>query len=1139
MILGGIAAIDAGFKDDKEKGIHKASLSELADSFEGEMTPLLVDVDGKVVQLTGSAEGSTRSGASCCRRSRRPTPPSRRHQRRADGAGRDRETLSAPRADERPRTRARDPPGLTLLRPLGRGGMGEAWLARDAERGSDVVAKLVPAGAAPERVALLRREARLVRKLDHPRIVAVYGFRDGARGSAVTLRYMPGGDAARRRGAPAAEVVALGRDVADALEYLHGLGVVHRDVKPSNVLLDERGRAHLADFGIAAVAWGEEDGIVLRGGGSRASMSPQQRAGEPAQPADDLYALGVPALRAALRAPSLPREASDEETAAAPPPVASPLPVPDALRGLVARLLAKSPERPALGRGGARRARGDRGELARVDAGRRAAVRLQPPPRVSRAARSSGRAAGPRRRAERPAARRPALGPGSSRPARCPRCGRGGGRRLAAALGERSRPATTTPAPAPADRRPCPRRRGTSRRGPAAAPSPRPAGHPAARRVRPAALAPRTRRPPAIHPASDPLQTASPKRRRSRTTGTPAGPSRSARTGGARSASTRRRSRWTRTSRSRSKGRSARRSAPRSRTRSTSTPAKERLSTQAVAREAEAAARARPGRGAGGAAPRARRWPRSKGARRARTPVAVVIESDGLTELTLSRVGPLGTLTRRSVDLAPGSTRSPARAAATGTCAGSSAYARTRPADRRRCAARRRCDRPPRPGARTRAGPRCRRFPVALGGSGSPVPVAAAAFRSPGWASRTARCSCSRSRARPALQRQPPHRVALAARRRHAAARGDAGRGAAAGQTACSPRDELCRGEPDRAAGRARAPAARRGPGRRGAEDAAITPVGYEPRPLGGARGRGAARAGRCSASPAARARRRVAPRPLAAGRVGLAIDPEPDTVALRGRWPDVRLGSRFVALRGPYTLVAEKEGYRRLEAPVEVTGEAGQVLRARDAAPAGPPRRGHRRGRRRRGLGGRRDAGHDAARRVRGGGGGARVRGRAPTATRVRARVAVEGRGEASSASPSLSCPSDAAPGAAAAAGAGRARRPERARGRAGRGGRERPRRDAARAARSSRAGRTGAVTKAGHDDAELRSPARRRAARGDGAPRAPARRGEDRGAAARRGAARGRPARRPGRPDAPAPGGAARDRDPPRGLRDGASRR
>jgi hypothetical protein len=56
LILGGIAAVQSGFEDGKEKGIHKAALTELADSFEGEVTPLLVDVDGKVVQLSGSAE---------------------------------------------------------------------------------------------------------------------------------------------------------------------------------------------------------------------------------------------------------------------------------------------------------------------------------------------------------------------------------------------------------------------------------------------------------------------------------------------------------------------------------------------------------------------------------------------------------------------------------------------------------------------------------------------------------------------------------------------------------------------------------------------------------------------------------------------------------------------------------------------------------------------------------------------------------------------------------------------------------------------------------------------------------------------------------------------------------------------------
>jgi serine/threonine-protein kinase len=160
-------------------------------------------------------------------------------------------------------------PGLTLLRRLGRGGMGEAWLARDAGRGIDVVAKLLPGDAPQERLALLRREARLVRKLNHPRIVPVYGFHSGERYCAVTLRHMAGGDAGARRGADPVEIVRLGRDVADALAYLHDLGVVHRDVKVSNVLLDEAGRAHLADFGIATVAHADDDGIVVRGGGSR------------------------------------------------------------------------------------------------------------------------------------------------------------------------------------------------------------------------------------------------------------------------------------------------------------------------------------------------------------------------------------------------------------------------------------------------------------------------------------------------------------------------------------------------------------------------------------------------------------------------------------------------------------------------------------------------------------------------------------------------------------------------------------------------------------------------------------------------------------------------------------------------------
>jgi serine/threonine protein kinase len=222
--------------------------------------------------------------------------------------------------------------------------MGEAWVARDAERGEEVVAKILPPDAPEERVALLRREARLVRKLKHPGIVPVHGFERGPHGSAVLLRYMKGGDAGRLKGAPPLEVVRLGREVAEALGHLHGLGVVHRDVKPTNVLLDEAGRAHLADFGIAAVAAPDDNGLVLHGGGSRATMSPQQRAGEPAAPADDVYALGALLYELLSKRPPFPPEATDDEVrTAAPPPLESPHALPFRLRSLVASMLAKEP----------------------------------------------------------------------------------------------------------------------------------------------------------------------------------------------------------------------------------------------------------------------------------------------------------------------------------------------------------------------------------------------------------------------------------------------------------------------------------------------------------------------------------------------------------------------------------------------------------------------------------------------------------------------------------------------------------------------------------------------------------------------------------------------------------------------------
>jgi len=533
-------------------------------------------------------------------------------------------------------------PGLTLLRRLGRGGMGEAWLARDAERGEDVVAKVVPADAAPERVALLRREARLVRKLAHPRIVPVYGFRSGERWSAVTLRHMSGGDAGMKRGAAAAEIVALGRDVADALAYLHDVGVVHRDVKLSNVLLDDAGRAHLADFGIASVAQGEEDGLVLRGGGSRASMSPQQCAGAPPQPADDLYALGV--LLFELLSGEPPATASPEGAPLTAAPSPLPANVPARLRGLVTSLLSPLPEgRPRSATAVRDELEAIAGELARQGAlQQQARVRLQPPPRVADAVLPPRGREGLLERAT--------AQPGAFAFAPAQLALLLGLALLAvAAIVWLPRWAAPPAAPTPSA---------------SAAPSPRaPEIAPAPAEAPPLTLAPASRETPAAavsEPASTPAPAPTPDRQAEAKA-----LARHREQGSALEA----REDWRGASREYAAALAidphvtfALEGKQRAEKRAALDDAlafhiqkPQRLSTPAVAREAEALLERARGAHPWGPALQARLAALEAALAEARTPVAVVIESDGLTELRLSRVGRIGPLTRRSLDLLPGS----------------------------------------------------------------------------------------------------------------------------------------------------------------------------------------------------------------------------------------------------------------------------------------------------------------------------------------------------------------------------------------------------------------------------------------------------------------------------------------------------
>lgn len=187
----------------------------------------------------------------------------------------------------------------TIGRELGRGGFSVVYLADDRVLGGRVALKLLvppPAAAAIARERM-RREVQAVRGLTHANIVAVHDFVDDGPWSFVVMEYVAGPDLTRRvreqgpMGAP--EAVRLGRDIAAGLAMAHRHGVIHRDVKPPNILLDPDGRARLTDFGSARL-----DGItgVTRTGGLVGTLdylSPELLAGERGDGRADLYALGL------------------------------------------------------------------------------------------------------------------------------------------------------------------------------------------------------------------------------------------------------------------------------------------------------------------------------------------------------------------------------------------------------------------------------------------------------------------------------------------------------------------------------------------------------------------------------------------------------------------------------------------------------------------------------------------------------------------------------------------------------------------------------------------------------------------------------------------------------------------------------
>jgi serine/threonine-protein kinase len=193
----------------------------------------------------------------------------------------------------------------SLERELGRGGMGIVYLARDVALDRLVALKLLPPRLAEEPSLRDRflREARTAAKLSHPNIVPIFAVEEAGQFVFFVMAYVDGetlGQRVRSRGPmPPSELARILREVAWGLAYAHAQGVVHRDVKADNILLERgSGRALVADFGIAHVA--QATGMTGAGEvlGTAEYMSPEQASGEAVDQRSDIYSLGVVAFYA-------------------------------------------------------------------------------------------------------------------------------------------------------------------------------------------------------------------------------------------------------------------------------------------------------------------------------------------------------------------------------------------------------------------------------------------------------------------------------------------------------------------------------------------------------------------------------------------------------------------------------------------------------------------------------------------------------------------------------------------------------------------------------------------------------------------------------------------------------------------------
>ncbi|SFB73771.1 Serine/threonine protein kinase [Nocardioides terrae] len=183
-----------------------------------------------------------------------------------------------------------------LIREVGRGGMGAVWLAHDELLGRDVALKRLGHFEGVQSRVRAEREAQLAARLSHPNVVTVFDLAEDDDTRWLVMEYVEGTTlsrlAALRDGLPLDEAAAIIRQAAEALRVAHAAGIVHRDVKPSNLIVALDGTTKLTDFGIAR---GDADDTLTATGiltGSPAYLAPEVASGTTATPASDMWSLG-------------------------------------------------------------------------------------------------------------------------------------------------------------------------------------------------------------------------------------------------------------------------------------------------------------------------------------------------------------------------------------------------------------------------------------------------------------------------------------------------------------------------------------------------------------------------------------------------------------------------------------------------------------------------------------------------------------------------------------------------------------------------------------------------------------------------------------------------------------------------------